>query len=71
MGPRFSASSFCVLGFTNGVAKIRFVGSEYMGYDHNRYFQLGFELPIKKDALYLFSDTDNFYLGKFDNQLLK
>ena len=71
MGPRFTTSSFCVLGFTEGIVKIRFVGSEYMGYDHNQYLQLGFELAVKKDALQLFMESDNFYLGKFENRLTK
>ncbi|MFK7813067.1 MAG: hypothetical protein AB8B59_11270 [Maribacter sp.] len=68
-GTRFSSDSFCILDFENGKAKVRFVGAEYMGYNHNRHLQLGFELPVKKEALKLFADSDNFYLGRFKNGL--
>lgn len=66
-GIRFTPSSFCVLGFSDGKVQLRFIASEYMGYNHSEHLQLGFELPVNKGALQTFSDSDNFYLGKYKN----
>ena len=66
-GISFTPSSFCILGFAHGKVKIRFIASEYMGYNHSKHLQLGFELPVKKAILPLFSDDTNFYLGEFEN----
>lgn len=68
-GIRFTPSSFCVLGFSDGKVQLRFIASEYMGYNHNGHLQLGFELLVKKEALPLFSDSNNFYLGRFPNRV--
>ena len=70
-GTKFSADSFCILGFENGKAKVRFVGVEYMGYNHYKHLQLGFELPVKTKVLQLFEAEENFYLGRFLNNLSK
>ena len=64
-------NSFCFTGFEKGIAKFRFVALEYMGYNHSRHLQLGFELPVKKEMLPFFEESSNFYLGKYKNGLVR
>ncbi len=68
---KFTESGFYILDSKNGNVKIRFVGSEYMGYNHYRHVQLGFELPIKQEAAALFKEDNNFYAGRFKNGLVE
>jgi hypothetical protein len=62
-------TSFSFVSFKNGLAKIRFFGVEYLGYNHSRHLQLGFEIKVKKEMLLLFEDSSNFYLGRYKNSL--
>lgn len=70
-GIRFTGSGFCIPGFADGKAMVRFVGVEYMGYDHYEHLQLSFEIPVKMDELKFFEEKNNFYLGSFSNKLSK
>ncbi len=67
----FTPYSFCIIGIEDGVAKVRFVGRQAMGWNHHRHLQLGFELPVKKEALRFFTEPNNFFLGNFKSGLEK
>ncbi|WP_430907660.1 SecDF P1 head subdomain-containing protein [Maribacter sp. 2-571] len=65
----FSPSGFCIVAYGNKMAKVRFVGSEYLGWNHQGHLQLGFELQIRPEVQSEFEASDNFFLGRFRNTL--
>lgn len=66
---QYSASSFCVVGFENGIATIRFVGRGYIGGNSYWHAPMTLELPVKEEFLSSFEDEQNFYLGTYVNGL--
>jgi hypothetical protein len=64
---QYSPSSFCVVDFKNGIAKVKFVGKGYVGGNSYWHAPISFELPVKKKALHFFEHESNFYLGAFKN----
>lgn len=67
----FGASAFCIVGFQEGIAKVKFVGRGYVGGNSYLHAPMNFELPVKQDALEWFENESNFYLGTYNNGLLK
>ncbi|MBO0592858.1 hypothetical protein I2486_15745 [Cellulophaga sp. E16_2] len=70
---QFSTQSFTVLAYnaTKNEAKVHWVAQEYMGYDHNRHFQLELILHPKEDLKDTFKKQLNFTLGAYKNGLSK
>lgn len=65
----FGASAFCIVGFQEGIAKVKFVGRGYVGGNSYLHAPMDFELPVKQEALELFTNESSFYLGQFKNGL--
>lgn len=66
---KFKSSSFAILDFDrkNGNVAVRFVGAEYMGYNHNKYLQLGLWLEPKQSFKQLLKNEIYFTLGDYKN----
>ncbi|MCL5245032.1 hypothetical protein M4I21_04385 [Cellulophaga sp. 20_2_10] len=70
---QFLTHSFTVLDYTSvtNEAQVRFVAQEYMGYDHNKHFQLGLTLQPREDLKEVFKSHIDFKLGAYKNGLIK
>ncbi|MDO6492873.1 MULTISPECIES: hypothetical protein [unclassified Cellulophaga] len=70
---KFSSNSFTLLSYNkqNKNASVRFVGMEYMGFNHYKHLQLGLLLEPKKAYLKLFKNKIHFTLTDFKNGLTK
>jgi len=70
---KFKSNSFAILDYNkkNGKVAVRFVGTEYMGFDHNKYFQLGLWLKPKKQYKRLFKNKIHFRMGDYKSRLKK
>lgn len=68
---KFKPNSFTVLKYdaNNGNVLVRFVGKEYMGFNHHRHLQLGLNLKPKQEFKHLFKTKTKFTLGEFKNGL--
>ncbi|MGJ8660237.1 MAG: hypothetical protein ACSHWV_10320 [Cellulophaga fucicola] len=70
---QFLTHSFTVLDYNSATneAQVRFVAQEYIGYDHNKHFQLGLTLEPKEDLKEVFKSQIDFKLGAYKNGLIK
>ncbi|QWX84837.1 hypothetical protein H0I23_04125 [Cellulophaga sp. HaHaR_3_176] len=70
---QFSTQSFAVLDYNSATneAQVRFVAQEYIGYDHNKHFQLGLTLQPKENLKEVFKSQIDFKLGAYKNGLIK
>jgi hypothetical protein len=59
---QFSSSSFCIVGFEDGIAQVKFIGRGYVGGNSYWHAPMSFELPVKKIALPFFDRKQFFYL---------
>lgn len=68
---KFSPSSFAILDYDkkNRKVSVRFVGEEYMGFNHNKHLQLGLWLEPKESYKQLFQNKIYFKIGEFKNGL--
>lgn len=70
---KFSPNSFALLNYNKKTknASVRFVGQEYMGFNHYKHLQLGLLLEPKKAYSKLFKNKIYFTLGDYKNGLIK
>jgi hypothetical protein len=69
----FPPYGFAVLKYSaeDDKVAVRFVGSEYMGFSHNKHFQLGLWLSPKEDFKQQLINNNKFLLGEYKNGLTK
>jgi hypothetical protein len=70
---QFSTYSFAFLNYDDrkNLLAVRFVGSEYLGYNHYSHFQLGLLLKPKESFRNMLLTQSEFFIGKFKNGLIK
>lgn len=70
---KFPLNSFAIYKYSKKkeLVAIRLVGNEYMGFNHNRHFQLGLWLKPKPNFEKKLQHQTKFLLGKFKNGLIK
>ena len=69
----FNPSSFTILEYSEekNEVVVRFVGVNYMGFNHNRHLQLGIRLVPKLNFKDKLLNENGFILGRFENGLPK
>lgn len=70
---KFKRSGFTVLKYDSKKEEvlIRFVGQQYMGFNHHKHLQLGLRLKPKQEFKHLLKTKTRFVLGDFKNGLTK
>ena len=70
---RFKSNSFAILGYDRKKEKVsvRFMGEEYMGFNHNKHLQFGLWIEPKEMYKELFRNKIQFVIGDYKNGLKK
>ncbi|MDB4181089.1 hypothetical protein N9611_02440 [Flavobacteriaceae bacterium] len=70
---KFKQNSFAIIGYDKKSKRVavRFVGEEYVGFNHHKHLQLGLWIDPKETKRELFENKISFMMGDYKNGLKK